>query len=157
VNAAIAAQERFCTECGAASARDAAYCWLCGAKLGATPNVIDAELVRHVPRYAAVESLFAAGVVLSALVLVILAIGIAMDEPAGLIPFFIVVGPALLATAIHLARRRARAQDVTWMHGFITFWISGAAVIGAIVLLAVGALVALFLYCLVVVAAHGGF
>jgi hypothetical protein len=85
---------------------------------------------------------------LCAVMAVLVGIGIAVDSPGALIPYAIVLLPAMIVT---LARGFAeRGPEGEWQPRkmLLTLAISWLVTIGAMVLLTIGAVVLLFLMCL---------
>ena len=95
------------------------------------------------------ERLSAAATLLVAILVVLIAIGLAVDQPGMLIPYGIVIVPALAATVIRATVRRGRGAQVGWGEKLLTFIVSAGIVIFTLCLLAAAALAALVAYCFV--------
>ncbi|MCY2980314.1 MAG: hypothetical protein NTU79_16725 [Planctomycetota bacterium] len=140
-----------CSHCGAVSQTKDGKCWLCY-ESKSTPNPY-ATTGMPLAKESAVPSTVWDNV--SAMLLgicvvltVLIAIGIAVQDPGLLIPLAIFVGPAYLVTFIRGSTQvgttgKARAGSL-----FLTFIVSLAATVLIAIVLAVAASILLFLICI---------
>lgn len=140
-----------CPDCRAENPGQAMSCWLCHRQLRSSPEVILAELVPERTAVAPAQRLLAGLTALIGVVVILLGIGIAREEPFLLIPYTIVVGLGLAITSLHEVRVRASGRPVGWGERLLTFIISVNAVLAVLAVIAVAAVVAfvifLFLVC----------
>jgi hypothetical protein len=148
---------KVCPHCGAAVAADAAKCWLCYGPLGGRREVVMAEAVTAEAVKPAVrrpspltEGFFLVLTLVCLLLIVLVGIGIAQDDPGLLIPYLIFLSPALLATVSRALISHSRGNRVTAMEVFLTFLVSASATILLVMVLFFAAIVAFFIYCLYV-------
>jgi hypothetical protein len=135
-----------CPQCGAAQSVADRPCWLCGGKT-VPEDAVTAEIVEPRPSFVS-EAVFAALSGLMGGVLVIMGIGLWLQEPALGIGFAVLALPALVATLVRGAVRRSRGQPVTWAQRLATFAVALSITLGVLSLLVVAAVVALFIACL---------
>jgi hypothetical protein len=147
----------YCQECGAENLLPATRCWLCYRPLNTGTDIVTAEVVGTAPPRAVdrmtqiVFSVMTIGVVgLTFLV----GIGVAINERALLIPYGIVVLPALIATGVSLLRHRESTGAVSWQRGFLTLVLSFGITVGVLVLITVAMIVGLFFMCLHEITRH---
>ncbi len=140
-----------CPDCGAVNTPEAAKCWLCG-----RPPVVDIEMVSEevdsayrsptavTPEGAVVNT---ASLLLSILV-VLVGVGLAMEEPGLAVAYGIVTIPAMLATFVTASRYQAKGKPLGPWGKIVMFIISVVAITGLLGMLAVAAMIAFFIYCL---------
>lgn len=119
---------KLCPDCGADNPANYARCWLCFADLKNAPELILAELDTsntNRPAFApGDQSQLILGAVVSVLV-VIVGIGIGNESPALLIPYGIIVLPALAAATVRVVRRRAKGESTSVIDSVTTFLMTG--------------------------------
>jgi hypothetical protein len=141
---------KWCQECGVENTLYSPRCWMCHADLRKNaPPVVKAPPASPPPRFAPTGSFFAVLTLLTTLLVVL--IGFALGEMSlGYLPWFaLIVIPALLATTVRVGRRRMQGKQVSWSEALLTVVISGAIVHGVLGLVAVAAVAALFIMCLI--------
>lgn len=148
---------KICPECGADCVASAPRCWMCGGDLSRAETIYQAQAVTASMRGAGnagampvSEWFFAISTCLLLGVVLLVGLGLAVDEPGTAILYAIVVSPALLATLIRTQLKRASHGRVSWAEKFATLMISGALTVSIVTVLCVAACVALFVYCLTV-------
>ncbi|QDU93782.1 hypothetical protein [Lignipirellula cremea] len=148
-----------CPQCHADNGGAAARCWLCQADItqAKAVEVVLAELVDERPDYAPKEIFFMVLTGATALVVLLAGVGMMLESPEQGIGYFVLTAIPLTAAAVHLIRRRARGQEVTWQHRFLAFWISVGVFSVVIFGLVVVSLVCLFLFLFIVCLDGGGF
>lgn len=128
-------------------------CWLCYAENRST-NAFGESVPRiaHAGTTAANRSRWDAlawGILgLCAVMAVLVAIGIAVDSPGALIPYAIVLLPAMIVTLTRGFIERGPEGEWQPRRMLLTLAISWLVTMGAMVLLTIGAVVLLFLICL---------
>lgn len=142
-----------CPTCGAGCYRFAGQCWLCGADLSSAGKsgageIVTASLVTRPPHYAPSEWFFAGLSGLVALVLLVVAVGAALTEPALGVGFLILVLPPVAVTVLRLYLKQRAQQPVTWAERFLTFLLSLLCMFLLVGTLAVVGFIAFFVYCL---------
>lgn len=157
-----------CADCGASNASTAAKCWLCGRTFGAAtaqPSQSSSPSPPSLPLLPAGASPFSAAgasteerrgawtMTLSSIfifiTLIAVGLGLAQVEPGLAIWYALIVGPAYTATAITTLTRRAKGRPMTRGQQLTVFGIATGITLIAIPCLAVAALAAFFVYCLV--------
>ena len=141
---------KICPECGADNIPQAAACWLCRGDLKQVLPIelVTAEVVSQVPKYAPSASFFP---VLTLLTIAVAAlIGWALGEQSqGLVVLYVIlVIPALIAASIRVGRKRLRGERVGWGEAIVTGIMATAVLHGVLGLLALAGFVALFVMCL---------
>lgn len=149
-----------CHACGADNYQLAKQCWMCHSPLGATkkpePEIIYlAEIVDESHRKMRPSEWIFFGIsMLIVVMLTFIGIGIAIDDASMLIPYFIVVCPALLVTLVRVLRKQViGGMRVGWGERLALFLLSGLVTVSVIVVLIAAAVIALFFAC---IAALGG-
>jgi hypothetical protein len=150
---------RFCPYCGAELQDKGGGCWLCHeSKSESNPYAVSAappsESSTPISESTAPESfgtwdafftiLLAVCVVLTVLV----GIGFAVQDQGMLIPFAIFVGPPYLITILRGLHRIGSSKPLKPASLFLTLMISAVATASVAILLAVGAVIVLFIMCL---------
>ena len=158
-----------CSRCGSMNPPYATQCWLCsgassagstsgssaglsGTVAGLVPAdqyVADPAIARW---HARTQTICAALLVVCVVLTVLIAIGIAVDQPGALIAFGIVVGPAYLATGLRALRSMTTHEKMDASKLLITFILSGTFTVLAIFFLVIASFVAFFVWCLYEVA-----
>ena len=143
---------RRCPECDATSDPAAVRCWLCGGPLGVQDEVVGAELVAEPGVGDALhEKLFAGLGILTGVLTLLLILG-AWDRAPGIaIVVAVCAGPALVATVVRTLGRQARGLPFRWQTTLSTFFLSMAAALLILCLLAVGLVIALIVLCFAVI------
>jgi hypothetical protein len=142
------AELKTCPACAAENFGDAAQCWLCRHDLRDVPAIVIAEEVRQPPSFVAGDQYFAALAVLLALTVIVVLVGVFLQEPALAVMLGVILVPALVGTLIRVKQQQARHGHVSWAEKLLTFILSVSMVIGGLALLVVAAFVAFFLYCI---------
>lgn len=143
-----------CAACGAENFAYAKSCWMCHTPLTArsatsAPEIVMAELVPDTPsRMGPAEWLYAAIFAIILVMLGLMGIGIAIDEPAMLIGYFILIGPAIIATLVRVTRKQSTGQRVGWGERLLTFLLSGVLTLALVAVLAIAAFLVFFVYCI---------
>ncbi len=145
--------KRICPSCQAEMEPTASTCWLCKVK---EPNpysfqsaVLSQAAERPIEGKLSTWDVIASVILLCCFGLTILiAIGIGVDSPGSLIPFFIVVGPTYLVTIVRGMLQYNKPSGVKPTSVLLTFLISALITFGIIVGLLVAAVVLIFLTCL---------
>ncbi len=145
-----------CSRCGTTNPSYATQCWLCStdrmqSTVGA-PQLIpvdqyiaDPAIARSQKRTQTIcATLLAVCVVLT----ILIGIGIASDEPGGLIAYGIIIGPAYLATGVRALRGVATNETQDASKLLLTFVLSGTFTVMAIFFLAIASFIAFFVWCL---------
>ena len=141
-------ESKFCPECGADCAVDAARCWMCQAQLSGAETVVTAEIVA--PRRQGVsEGFFAVATFLLVGIALLIGIGLAMDEIGVAIVYALFAAPAIIATVVRVQYRKQKIGHVSWAERFVTLIVSASIVFAVLALLAVAAVGALVVYCMV--------
>ncbi len=141
-----------CIHCGAAMPSLEKACWLCGAK----PSVNPYEASRPENywtetsplRFTVVDYLFTLLLIGSALLTILIVIGMSINDRGMIIPFLVVVSPAFIATAVKgLAqwRHTGRADPGKLV---VTMLVTGLATAGLIGVLALAGIALLFAICI---------
>ncbi len=156
-----------CNDCGASNPLHATRCWLCGRQFGppSPPILTGAPHDISPPPLPTGTSPFAEGAIaiesqrgaltitLSSIficiTLIAVGLGLSQIEPGLAIWYAIIVGPAYVATAITTFTRRAKGRPMSRGEQLTVFGIATAITLVAIPCLAVAALAAFFVYCLV--------
>lgn len=148
-----------CSRCGSMNPPYATQCWLCSggdrassavaALVPADQYVSDPAIARW---HARTQTICAALLVVCVVLTVLIAIGIAVDQPGALIAFGIVVGPAYLATGLRALRSMTTNEKMDASKLLFTFILSGTFTVLAIFLLVIACFVCFFVWCLYAVA-----
>jgi hypothetical protein len=141
--------EKICPDCGAENLAAAKYCWLCRRDMTTVSEVVLAEVVLRRPAWTPSDWFFAILSLLLAIMIVLCAIGLAVEEPSAAIVFGILVVPPLVATIVRVSVRQQRQGHVSWAERFLTFFVSSVIMVGVVGLLLAAAFVAFFVYCLI--------
>ena len=144
-------ESKFCVECGAENWPYAPNCWLCKRDLGNVDTIVTAELVRP-PVSTTANTFFALVCGLLAVVLVLIGIGLFLEEPGSAVGYMIFVVPPLIATIVRTVIKQQRTGYVGWGERLATFVVSGVAFFGILLMLVFAAIVALFIICLMALA-----
>ena len=152
-----------CPECGALQMQPASKCWLCFAPLAQEQPVVTAEFAdtplppppppAQPPAYMRfTEPFFAICTLGSLLLLALVGIGIATDEPGALIGYLILVLPPLIGCLLYWLGKRSTGKPLTWAGRFVSLVVSGAVMVGVLSLISVALIVGLFLFFISMVA-----
>lgn len=139
-----------CPHCGAQYAAGAAKCWLCNADLSDAP-VLVAELVSAPPgepAWSLTEAFFAGLSALTALLVVLLGIGLFAQQPGLGVIYVILVIPPLTVTAARTFRKTRSGAGISWAERLATFVISSVVMLGVLGMLAIAAVACLIIYCI---------
>jgi len=141
---------RVCPQCGAQYYPDAGKCWLCHADLSDLPVVV-AQLIAPPmsPAWKLSEVFFAVLSALTALLVVLIGIGIFVQEAALGIIYVILVLPPLTVTVARTYRKTRSGAGISWAERFATFLVSSVVMMGILGLLAVAAVACLIIMCFV--------
>lgn len=142
-------QLRLCPLCGASCRTTDKQCWMCQSPIEANPYAVaqSPEVAASAPntRYDAIFLVFLLVCVGLAL---LIGIGIAAEDPGGLIPYLIVVGPAFAVTGVRALWQLGSTGRTRPGKLLISLVVSFALTIGVLALLAVAAVILLFILCL---------
>ena len=140
---------RVCPACRAANISLATECWLCHGKLAATEEIVVAQLVPQ-PTKPLSEVFFHILLAVLLGLILLLGIGISLDRQNSgmLIPYAVLVCPALVAAGARYGLSYAAGSKHPAAKTLFTFVISLAVTISVIVILIAAAIISLFLYCL---------
>ena len=137
-----------CRECGAHLQPGQARCWLCLAKLDGDEAPIRAELARP-PEFSRVsETVFRAISALVGLFLLVVTVGLWLQDSRAAMAFLTMLSVPAAATAIRLNLRKNRVGKISWAERLVTFLLSTALVVGLLAALVVAAFLALFAWCM---------
>ncbi len=148
MNGSPSAELKSCPDCAAENLGDAVQCWLCRHDLRGVPAIVIAEEVRRPPSFVAGDQFFAALALLLALTVIVVLVGVFLQEPALAVMLGVILVPALVGTMIRVKQQQARHGHVSWSEKLLTFIMSVSIVIGGLAMLAVAAFIAFFLYCI---------
>ena len=140
---------RVCQQCGAQFAPEATKCWLCQAAVAVPQSVVVADLVAppQSPLWSLGEVFFAVLSALTALMIVLIGLGIFAEEfVAGLI-YVVVVLPPLTVTVARTVRKTRSGVGISWAERFATFLVSAVVMAALLGLLAVAAVACLIIMC----------
>lgn len=142
-----------CPECGASNTRQARACWLCARPVDAQAPAAGSPFADQ--RRPDDRGAWTFGV--SALVLVVtlaaLGVGIWQIEPGWAVIYAVAVTPPLVATFVTSLRRQAEGRPLTALQKLGAFALSAGVMLAAIPLLIVAVGVALFIFCMALMAA----
>jgi hypothetical protein len=145
-----------CQRCGATNPTYATQCWLCSTS-DRTASAVPARLIplgEFANDPARLRSLsrtqqICAGLLVASVVLTLLVvIGCAVQDRGMLIPLLIVVGPAYLATGLRALHDYSSDRRFKPSSLLLTFLFSGLFGVLALILFAIVAFVAFFVWCL---------
>jgi hypothetical protein len=149
---------RTCTHCGAQLKADDTKCWLCFELVGDVSNPYAPSSMRPTPppvlapmaspQDPVLNGVFAATLVICVLLTLLIGVGLGVSEPGLLIPYAILVGPALVITSIRGIIRGSQGQSLRLGNLLVTYVASLGVTIGLFFLLVMGAIVLLFISCL---------
>jgi hypothetical protein len=100
------------------------------------------------PQDPVLNGVFAATLVICVLLTLLIGVGLGVSEPGLLIPYAILVGPALVITSIRGIIRGSQGQSLRLGNLLVTYVASLGVTIGLFFLLVMGAIVLLFISCL---------
>lgn len=144
---------KICPECGAESPSTEDRCWICRTDLSAAPELVAAESSAGKPGWIAGTDTPRNLGVLGVLLVVLVGIGIGLQNHWSLVPYVAIAGPALLITLIHteakvLDKKRVKPEQIV-----ATFFVSTAAIVAVLGLICLGLFIAFWALCY----ALGGF
>ncbi len=141
-----------CERCGATNSPLATACFLCDKRGADNPYAPAASLKALAapvnPTERRLEGVFLGLWGICLLLTVLIGVGIGMQAPGALVPYFIVIGPAYLTTGIRAAFNSSRNQPNRASSLFMAFMWSGLLTIGVIGMLIVASIALLFVFCL---------
>lgn len=145
-----------CLRCGASNPPHAAKCWLCERNDTKNPYAVQSHLQSNAPpqrgsslsAQGRVEVVFASLLIGALILAIIVGVGIAAQDPGLLIPYLIVIAPPIMATSVRALVSVSQHKKPSAYALFMTFLWSGLFTILALVLLVVATVVALFVWCL---------
>ena len=115
----------------------------------APPVVVAPPAASPSPQFGPSGSFFAVLTLLTTLLVALIGFGLG-EMSLGFLPWFaVIVIPALIATTVRVGRRRMQGKQVSWWEALLTVVISGAIVHGMLGVVAIAALAAVFIMCLV--------
>lgn len=137
-----------CPNCAAENANDYRECWLCGGKLAGGEEVVAAELVEeNKPGRSLTDSFFLVLTVACLALMILIGIGLCADDPSWLIPYAVVMTPALLATGGRALLAYSAGERVSGVKLFLHLLISVSITIAVLIVLAAAAIIALVVFC----------
>lgn len=143
---------RFCPSCGAAIQDKSGRCWLCHEpKSESNPysaSTAPAQEVETPTTWTAWDAVFTVLLGICVVLTVLVGIGFAVQDQGMLIPFAIFVGPPYLVTILRGLHRVGTSKPLKPSGLFLTLMISAVATALIAILLAVGAVIVLFIMCL---------
>lgn len=143
-----------CANCGARSQSTEGKCWLCfGDKGVANPYAVSPGSISSGPQTAVPpssdwDSFFKVLLLLCIVLTVLIAVGLGVQDTGMLIPFAIVVGPAYIVTIVRGLAQVNSEKGPKASSLFLTFMLSLMGTIAVFVILAVAAIIFLFIVCL---------
>lgn len=140
---------KYCPDCGAENNPFADACWLCQRDLARESEIVEAELVTTHARNPLVERIFAVLTGLVAIVVVLVGIGVASEEPWLVLVYGILITPPLVGTFVRLKRQQQRQGHVGWGERLLTLIASFALMYAFLMVLGAAAMVAFFIYCVI--------
>jgi len=147
-----------CPECGAENNPFANVCWICRRPLYEGDELVEAELIApdDRPRQDRVGRIFGIWAFIFLIMgAIVVALGIYVEEPGALLPYFIVVSP--LSVGIGVLILKGNQSENPWLRGIAMCFSALIVSAGAMVLLGIATLIALIAFCFMVIAASGGF
>jgi hypothetical protein len=143
---------RFCPYCGAELQDKSGRCWLCHeSKSETNPYATSAALPTDVSvptSFGAWDVFFTILLAVCVVLTILVGIGFAVQDQGMLIPFAIFVGPPYLITILRGLHRTGSSKPLKPASLFLTLMISAVATASVAILLAVGAVLVLFIMCL---------
>ena len=109
-----------CPHCGADCFASAQRCWLCYTDFGQSSEIVMAELVAEPPRQSISEAFFAVLTVLALGTVIVVGIGVAMQESRTGMVYFVLGLIPLTICAVRLQDKEARQGNMTWAQRFRT-------------------------------------
>ena len=147
-SAAPSDNQKTCIHCGAQLPETAERCWLCYGELPNSEPVM-AELVRA-PEFSKIsERFFQVASALLACFLLLVIVAMFWQEPVSGVLLTIVVLLPLGATFMRITIRKQRQGRVSWAERFATYLVSTALLVALLTAMAVAAMIAFFVWCLV--------
>lgn len=144
--------QKECPHCGAMSRNQAGKCWLCHAS-ETTPNPFTAPIPNeeqpdNAAKMTAWDALFMGLLLLCVALTVLIGIGLAVQDRGLLIPFAILIGPAYLVTIVRGMLSFGAGKKAKPYSLLLTFVVSAVVTLSIATVLAVGAVVVMFVICL---------
>ena len=140
-----------CFECQASNRPGTRKCWLCGATLNG--DVPYAEIVDEPVQLGGGQ--FSLAELMILITVVAIAAGIWAQDPGTGFSVTVIGLPALVATFVRTLRRRRRGENVTWADKVATFLLTAAMTFTILTMIAVAAVIALFIFCIYLVSTAG--
>ena len=145
-----------CPRCGASNPPHATQCWLCVRSGTTNPYApqLQSQSTASSPSAGSAfaqdrtQTVFTALLIGSVVLAIMIGIGIGAQEPGMLVPYFIVIGPSFMATGVRAMVSVGQREKPKASTLFLTLIWSGIFTFLALVLLAVAAFVALFVWCI---------
>lgn len=142
-----------CSSCGAHLRTGFARCWLCHAELTTTVSegspLVVAELARPPEFSEAAEWIFKGVAALLALLAGLVILGASLESPAAGVTLAVVLLFPLSATLLRVQLQKQKHGRVSWGEKLATFILSTAVMLALLVLLAIAAFAAFFIWCLI--------
>lgn len=147
-----------CPECGAENNTFANVCWICRRPLYDGDELVEAELITtngppHQDRMGRIIGIWA--FIFLALGAMIVGLGIYVDEPGILLPYLIVVAPLCIGVGVLMLK--GNQSESPWLRAVTICFSTIIVSVGAMVLLGIALLIALVVFCFMMLAASGGF
>lgn len=140
-----------CPHCRAENLPQAAKCWLCHAPLRDDRNVVMAELATKARPLPLTDAFFWFLIIACLGLMVVVGVGIAQSGAGLLIPYAILITPALLATLGRSLKSVQRGDQVSGKQALATLMLSASVTLLVVAALLVAAVAALFVVCLYVI------
>lgn len=147
---------KICPECGADNLSAEDRCWICRSDLSAAAEFVAAEkIAASKPGWIAGTDTPLNLAVLGVLLVVLVGIGVGLQNHWSLVPYIVVAGPALLITLIHteakvLDKKRVKPEQIV-----ATFFVSTAAIVAVLGLICLGLFIAFWALCYALGGPHG--
>ena len=128
---------------------------MCYSDLGRQPEIVLAEVVAEPPRQSLSEWFFAILTILAIGFVIVVGIGVALQEPIQGLVFAVIVAVPLAAVAVQLQNKKAKQGGISWAERFATLMLTAAVTMGILGGLAVAGVVALIAVCFVALSSGG--
>lgn len=137
-----------CPHCGANRYASASRCWMCYSDLGKEPEFFMAEVVAEPPRQSLSEAFFATLTIMAIGFVVVVGIGVAMQEPMQAAVYAAVAAVPLTACAVRLQNKKCREGSLRWSERFVTLMLSAVVSYGIFILLILAVNLVAFALCM---------
>lgn len=148
-----------CSICGAVGAKDAQQCWMCGQNPHSNPYAGPApvqEFTQPAEAKSKLEPLFRVLLGICVVVVVLIGIGLAVQDPGALLGFAILVLPAFLITGVRALWQVHREGKTSAGSLLVSLLTSFAVTIGIFMVLIAAGIILLFVMCLTLLSGLAG-